>query len=125
MGTLDIGELLAQYGRVYRDFARSDRRHGSETVHWVDEAITSFEPDNVRSSALNLVGLASAYFLAGAPELALEAGRKAQRLAPTLTSRRIVDRIANLRRDATDHLDNCPVSLIMRREQLAELRCLR
>ncbi|WP_442875230.1 hypothetical protein [Actinoplanes sp. NBC_00393] len=105
MGFLDLGELLAQYGRVYRDFARADRRYGDDAVRWVDDAIASFDPENVRSSVLNQVGLCSAYFLAGAPELAVQAGRAAQQLATELTSQRVVERIANLRRDAADHLD--------------------
>jgi hypothetical protein len=104
MGFLDLGELRAQYGRVYRDFARVDRRHGSNAVRWVNDAIASFDPENVRSSVLNQVGLCSAYFLAGAPDLAVQAGRTAQHLATELTSQRVIERIANLRRDATDHL---------------------
>jgi hypothetical protein len=104
MGFLDLGELLAQYGRVYRDLARADRRHGDEAVRWVNDAIAAFEPESVRSTVLNQVGLCSAYFLAGEPELALQAGRQAQQLAPKLTSRRVIERIGNLRRDARDHL---------------------
>lgn len=110
LGFLDQGELLAQYGRVYRDLARADRKHGDEAVRWVAEAITSFGPQNVRSTVLNQVGLCSAYFLAGAPDLALRAGHTAQRLAATVTSKRVVDRLANLRRDATDHLHRSDVA---------------
>jgi hypothetical protein len=58
---------------------------------------------------LNQVGLCSAYFLAGEPELALQAGRQAQQLAPKLTSRRVIERIGNLRRDARDHLGRADV----------------
>jgi len=110
LGFLDQGELLAQYGRVYRDMARADRKHGDEAVRWVAEAITSFGPQNVRSTVLNQVGLCSAYFLAGAPDLALRAGHAAQRLAATVTSKRVVERLANLRRDATDHLHRSDVA---------------
>ena len=103
LGFLDEGELLAQYGRVHRDRARSDRKCGAEAVRWVTKAIDSFGPENVRSTVLNQVGLCSAYFLADAPELALKAGRTAQQLAGTVTSKRVIDRLANLRRDAADH----------------------
>jgi hypothetical protein len=107
---LDEGELLAQYGRVFRDMARADHRHGDDAVHWVAEAITSFGTQNVRSTLLNQVGLCSAYFLADAPELALKAGHAAQELASTVTSKRVVERLANLRRDATDHLHHSDVA---------------
>jgi hypothetical protein len=107
---LDEGELLAQYGRVYRDMARVDRRHGDDAVHWVAEAITSFGTQNVRSTLLNQVGLCSAYFLADAPDLALQAGHAAQKLAITVTSKRVVERLANLRRDATNHLHRSDVA---------------
>uniref|UniRef100_UPI001BCDABE1 XRE family transcriptional regulator n=1 Tax=Rhizomonospora bruguierae TaxID=1581705 RepID=UPI001BCDABE1 len=104
LGFLDKGELLAQYGRVYRDWARTDRRRGGDAVRWVTEAINAFGPQNTRSTVLNQVGLASAYFLADAPDLALQAGDTAQRQAETLTSPRVIERIANLRRDATQHM---------------------
>ncbi|MGI5238841.1 helix-turn-helix domain-containing protein [Dactylosporangium sp. CA-139066] len=104
LGFLDKGELLAQYGRVYRDWARADRRHGGDAVRWVTDAISAFGPQNTRSMVLNQVGLASAYFLADAPDLALKAGDTARRQAATLTSPRVIERIANLRRDATQHM---------------------
>jgi hypothetical protein len=100
----DKGELLAQYGRVYRDWARADRRRGGEAVRWVHDAIQAFGPQNARSTVLNQIGLASAYFLADAPELAMEAGDTARRQATTLTSLRVIERIANLRRDAVRHM---------------------
>jgi hypothetical protein len=104
LGFFDKGELLAQYGRVYRDWARADRRRGNDAVRWVIDAIDSFDPQNIRSTVLNQVGLASAYFLADAPDLALQAGNTAQRQAATLTSPRVIERIANLRRDAAQHI---------------------
>ncbi|WP_422773384.1 hypothetical protein ACN28C_10935 [Plantactinospora sp. WMMC1484] len=110
LGFLDKGELLAQYGRVYRDMARNDRDYGDDAVRWVTEAITSFGPQNVRSTVLNQVGLCSALFLAGAPDLAIKAGNTAQQLATTVTSPRVIDRIANLRRDATNHLRRSDVA---------------
>jgi hypothetical protein len=73
-------------------------------VRWVNDAIQAFGPQNARSTVLNQVGLASAYFLADAPELALEAGNTARRQAATLTSPRVIERIANLRRDAAQHM---------------------
>lgn len=104
LGFFDKGELLAQYGRVYRDWARADRQRGSDAVRWVTEAIDAFGPQNMRSTVLNQVGLASAYFLADAPDLALHAGNTARRQAATLTSPRVIERIANLRRDAAQHM---------------------
>ncbi len=104
LGFFDKGELLAQYGRVYRDWARADRRRGDDAVRWVADAIDAFGPQNVRSTVLNQVGLASAYFLADAPDLALQAGTTARRQATALTSPRVIERIANLRRDAARHL---------------------
>jgi tetratricopeptide (TPR) repeat protein len=99
----DQGELLAQYGRVYRDLARVDPRHGRHAVRWVTDAINAFGPQNVRSTVLNEVGLCSALFLADEPEQALTVGARVRDQATRLTSRRIVDRIANLRRDLERH----------------------
>src|SRR5947207_1337399 len=45
----DQGELLAQYGRVYRDFAREDAAHGAMAVRWVVEALPAYGAQNVRS----------------------------------------------------------------------------
>ncbi|GAA2332951.1 hypothetical protein [Dactylosporangium salmoneum] len=70
----------------------------------VPYAINAFGPQNTRSTVLNQVGLAGAYFLADAPDLALKAGDIARRQAGTLTSPRVNERIANLRRHATQHL---------------------
>ncbi|WP_130510040.1 hypothetical protein [Krasilnikovia cinnamomea] len=100
LGFFDEGELLAQYGRVYRDRARADQRHGEAAVSWVSAAIEAFGPQSVRSTVLNQVGLASAYFLAGAPELALQAGNRARVHATAVVSPRVQERLANLRRDA-------------------------
>jgi hypothetical protein len=95
----DQGELLAQFGRVYRDLARRDRRHGPHAVERVSDAIAAFGPQNVRSTVLNEVGLASALFLADEPQQAVIVGRRVLKHAKQLTSQRISDRIANLRRD--------------------------
>ncbi|WP_121400954.1 hypothetical protein [Micromonospora sp. M71_S20] len=73
-------------------------------MRWVTDAINAFGPQNTRSTVLNQVGLASAYFLADAPDLAMHAGNTAQKQAETLTSPRVIERIANLRRDATQHM---------------------
>jgi len=50
------------------------------------------------------------YFLADAPGLALHAGHTVQELATTVTSKRVVERLANLRRDATNHLHHSDVA---------------
>jgi hypothetical protein len=60
MGFYDQGELLAQYGRVYRDLARVDPKHGPDAVRWVTRAVDAFGPQNRRSSVLNQIGLTSA-----------------------------------------------------------------
>jgi len=99
----DKGEVFAQYGRVYRDMARNDRSHGPAAVKWVNKAITSFGPQNVRSTVLNEVGLCSALFLADEPEQALVVGRGVLTHAERLSSSRVIDRIVNLRRDLTRH----------------------
>ncbi|BCJ70695.1 XRE family transcriptional regulator [Catellatospora sp. IY07-71] len=95
----DQGELLAQYGRVYRDLARQDQRYGDTAVEWVKTAIANFEPTNQRSMVLNRVGLCSAYFLAGHPDEAIRVGTNVVKFGQHLTSRRILDRIGNVRRD--------------------------
>jgi transcriptional regulator with XRE-family HTH domain len=97
------GELFAQYGRVYRDLARVDRKHGPAAVHWVTEAISAFGPQNARSTILNEVGLCSALFLAGLPQNAIGVGALVIEHARQLTSHRIFDRIRNIRRDLSDH----------------------
>lgn len=99
----EAGELLAQYGRVYRDLARSDSRHAPVAVDYVTQAVANFGSANVRSTALNKVGLCSAWFLAGESDQALAAGRDVLNLAPQLTSRRVLERITNIRRDIPTH----------------------
>lgn len=100
----DRGELLAQYGRVYRDLARTEpSKHGETAVRWVTDAIAAFGPQNVRSTVLNEIGLCSAWSLAGQPEQALAVGAAVIERASQLTSARITDRIRNLRRDLTPH----------------------
>lgn len=103
MGFYDQGEVLAQYGRVYRDLARADRRYGPRAVRWVTDAVAAFGPQNVRSTVLNEVGLCSALFLADEPEQALLVGRRLQEQTTQVSSQRVTDRIANLRRDLARH----------------------
>ncbi|MGF1654674.1 MAG: hypothetical protein ACFCUP_15315 [Actinomycetales bacterium] len=103
MGFYDEGELLAQYGRVYRDLARRDPAFGADAVRWTSEAIAAFGPQNVRSTVLNEVGLCSALFLAGEPDRAVSVGAGVLDKSEQLTSWRVVDRIANVRRDLTPH----------------------
>lgn len=104
MGFYDRGEVLAQYGRVYRDLARRDPRHGPAAVRWVTTAIGAFGAQNVRSSVLNQVGLCGALFLADQPEHALTVGATVITHARQLTSTRVIDRIRNLRRDLHRHV---------------------
>ncbi|GIJ19810.1 helix-turn-helix domain-containing protein [Micromonospora lutea] len=105
MAFYDRGELLAQYGRVYRDKARQDKKHGPAAVRFVTDAIDAFRPGNVRSSMLNEVGLCSALFLADEPEQALTVGHRVLRRAQSIRSARVIDRVANLRRDLVWHRD--------------------
>jgi transcriptional regulator with XRE-family HTH domain len=95
----DQGELLAQYGRVYRDLARVDSKHGPDAVRWVTQAINGFGAQNIRSSVLNQVGLTSALFLNDEPDHAVVVGTGVITQAQNLTSQRVFDRIVNLRRD--------------------------
>ncbi|GAA3251148.1 hypothetical protein ACFO1B_43740 [Dactylosporangium siamense] len=99
----DHGELLAQHGRVYRDLARRDPKHGSHAVDRTSAAIAAFGSQNVRSMVLNEVGLISALFLAGEPEHAVALGERMLMPANRLTSRRVTDRVTNLRRDAAPY----------------------
>jgi hypothetical protein len=115
MGFYDEGELLAQYGRVYRDLARADSGEGAAAVRWVTEAISAFGTQNVRSSVLNEVGLCSAHFLADQPDEALTVGTRVVDRAAHLTSQRIFDRIANLRRDLARHAAMPEVARFARR----------
>ncbi|MFF5171543.1 XRE family transcriptional regulator [Micromonospora sp. NPDC000089] len=103
MGFYDRGELLAQYGRVYRDHARHDGKHASEAVQSVEDAIVAFGPANVRSMVLNEIGLCSALFLADEPEQALKVGARVVAQARALSSKRVLDRVVNLRRDLARH----------------------
>lgn len=99
----DRGELLAQYGRVYRDMARVDRRHGRLAVQATSEAIGAFGPRNARSSVLNEVGLCSALFLADEPEQAVLVGTRVIEQARDMASPRIFDRLRNVRHDLARH----------------------
>ena len=110
----DRGELLAQYGRVYRDLARLDRRHGSDAVDRSREAIAALGAHNVRSTVLNETGLASALFLAGDPDQAVAAGRRVLEHAGNLVSHRVNDRIANLRRDIDGYEKHPAVAAFIR-----------
>jgi hypothetical protein len=104
MAFYDRGELLAQYGRVYRDLARDEPTYGVEAVSWVRQAIDAFGPANVRSTVLNEVGLCSALFLADEPEEGLTARERMLTQAGQVSSRRVTDRIINLQRDLTRHV---------------------
>ncbi|WP_233513836.1 helix-turn-helix transcriptional regulator [Micromonospora craterilacus] len=95
----DRGELLAQYGRVYRDIARHDRRHADAAVEWTEAAIRAFGPQNVRSTVLNTVGLCSALALADDPGRTITVGASVIHQGRQLTSRRVQDRICYLSRD--------------------------
>ena len=99
----DRGELLAQHGRVYRDMARTDRRHGRASVRSTSEAIDAFDPQNSRSSVLNEVGLCSALFLDDEPEQAITVGTHVIEQARGMASPRIFDRLRNVRRDLARH----------------------
>ncbi|MEH1027127.1 XRE family transcriptional regulator [Micromonospora profundi] len=103
MSFYDQGELFAQYGRVYRDRARRDSGQASEAVRWVEDAIAAFGPANVRSTVLNEVGLCSALFLADEPEQALAVGARVVKKSQAMSSKRVVDRVVNLRRDLARH----------------------
>ncbi|WP_091293057.1 helix-turn-helix domain-containing protein [Micromonospora halophytica] len=115
LGFYDRGELLAQYGRVYRDKARQDRRYAREAVRWVQDAIAAFGPANVRSTVLNEVGLCSALFLADEPEEALAVGARVIEQARAMSSKRVTDRVVNLRRDLARHLELSEVAEFERR----------
>ncbi|MTK05400.1 helix-turn-helix transcriptional regulator [Micromonospora sp. CP22] len=93
------GELLAQYGRVHRDLARHDHRHADTAVEWTQAAISTFGPQNVRSTVLNKIGLCSALALAGEPDQAVAVGTDVIHHERHLTSRRVRDRVRNLSRD--------------------------
>ncbi|MEU9824122.1 helix-turn-helix domain-containing protein [Micromonospora chersina] len=110
----DRGELLAQYGRVYRDLARADSRHAPDAVHWVHEAVAAFGPHNVRSLLLNEVGLCSALFLADDPQQAVAVGRRVIARVGSVTSRRTIDRVRNLRRDLVKHRSDRAVAVFAR-----------
>ena len=103
MAFYDRGELLAQYGRVYRDMARQAGTHATQAVRSVEEAIVAFGPANVRSMVLNEAGLCSALFLADEPERAVTVGVRVVEQSRALSSSRVVDRVVNLRRDLGRH----------------------
>ena len=101
----DRGELLAQYGRVYRDLARKEGsdRYGEAATRTVTEAIDTLGSQNVRSSVLSGVSLCSSLFLADEPDEAVTVGARVIEQARQLSSPRILDRIHNLRRDLKRH----------------------
>jgi hypothetical protein len=103
MGFYDRGELLAQYGRVYRDLARRDPTHAGNAVRWTTDAIGDLGPQKLRSTVLNEIGLCSALFIADEPEQAIEVGRTLLGHAGQVNSARVVERIRNLRRDFGRH----------------------
>lgn len=103
MAFYDRGELLAQYGRVYRDIARHDKGNAQQAVRWTTAAIEDLGPQKQRSTVLNQIGLCSALFLADEPEQAAEVGRSLLEHAGEVNSARVVERVRNLRRDFGRH----------------------
>lgn len=103
MAFYDHGELLAQYGRVYRDMARHDGVHAAQAVRWTTEAIDGLGPQKTRSTVLNEIGLCSSLFLADEPEQAIGVGEKLLAHAGRVQSARVTERIRNLRRDFGRH----------------------
>ena len=97
---IDRAELDAQFGRVYRDFARQDPRFADEAAEWTCKAIEGFDEGMQRSSVLNQVGLCSAWFLAGEPDTALDIGARLVADDGQVLSQRVWERIANMGRDA-------------------------
>jgi hypothetical protein len=97
---------LAEHAATYRELAHLENgnRHGVAAVGWYTDAIAAFGPQQARSTVLNEVGLCSALFLADQPDRAVAVGERAVSHARHLTSRRIFDRIVNLRHDLTRHL---------------------
>lgn len=100
IGWIDQAELAAQFGRVYRDFARQDRSFSEQAADWTRRAIDGFDEGMQRSSTLNQVGLCSAWFLAGEADAALEIGTRLLENVNQVHSARIRERIVNLGRDA-------------------------
>lgn len=100
IGWMDQAELAAQFGRVYRDFARQDRGFAEDAAEWTKRAIDGFDEGMQRSSLLNQVGLCSAWFLAGEPDTALKIGATLLEEPDQVHSARIKERIVNLARDA-------------------------
>jgi len=105
----DLGEVYAQHSRVYRDWARRDPDRAPEAVRWTSAALAELGPASVRSAVLNRVGLVASYFLAGDADRALAEGAHMLRDASMISSPRVIDRIANLRRDADQHRGNSAV----------------
>ncbi|QSB06045.1 hypothetical protein [Natronoglycomyces albus] len=66
-------------------------------------ALDRFEADYARSSALNQIGLCSAYFLAGDIDAALSIGEQIPAEVNGITSHRLRDRVTSLTRDAVKH----------------------
>jgi hypothetical protein len=106
------GELFAQYGRVYRDLARTDRTQAQAAVRWVSSAIDAFTPASglARNRLLNEVGLCSALFLAGAPEDAIALADRMIPSAEQMTSARVIDRVRGVRRDLANYRTHPGVS---------------
>ena len=106
------GELFAQYGRVYRDLARTDRTQAQIAVRWVSDAIDAFAPASglARNRLLNEIGLCSALFLAGAPEEAIALADRMIPCAEQMTSARVIDRMQGIRRDLANYRTHRGVS---------------
>ncbi len=92
-------ELMAQFGRVHRDLGRGNWSHGVDAMEWLTRSITAFGPADLRSKVFNEVLLASALFVAGDPDSGMRIGWQAITHAQDLTSRRVLDRVVELRRD--------------------------
>jgi transcriptional regulator with XRE-family HTH domain len=92
-------ELLAQYGKVHRDLGRRNWSHGVDAVEWLTRALAAYGPAEQRSKVFTEALLASALFVSGDPDEAVRIGWQAITHAQELTSRRVIDRVVEVRLD--------------------------
>ncbi|MEU7822443.1 hypothetical protein [Catellatospora sp. NPDC049133] len=76
----------------------------------MNQALAGFGAGHIRSITLNKAGLFSSLMLADEPDAAMTIGGELLTSARAVCSRRVVERITNLRRDLDPHRHRSDVS---------------
>lgn len=116
----DAAELAGVTGGRYLDMARRDSRYAGDALHYIGRALQLRQRSSMRSLALDQIGLAQAYLLAGDLDAALSVGTAATQTATQVQSDRVRVQLRELCADIEPHRDPAAADLAQQiRETLA------